>query len=45
MPEANQLLDLLSAVGSDTIEPTKAAGGRQPLYPDVRVILPYFSFA
>lgn len=36
IPEANQLLDLLSATGSDEIETTKAAGGKQPLYPEVR---------
>ncbi|KAF9448203.1 RNB-domain-containing protein [Macrolepiota fuliginosa MF-IS2] len=34
LPEANQLLDLLSATGSDEIEPTRAAGIRQPLYPE-----------
>lgn len=36
MKESAQLLDLLSAAGSDDIEPTKAAAGRQALYPDVR---------
>lgn len=36
MPGASQLLDLLAATGSDGIEATKAAGVRQPLYPDVR---------
>lgn len=35
MPHADALLDLLSAVGSDEIEPTKAVGARQPLYPEV----------
>jgi exosome complex exonuclease DIS3/RRP44 len=35
MPEADKLLDLLSAAGSDEIEPTKAIGARQPLYPEV----------
>ncbi|KAE9408711.1 RNB-domain-containing protein [Gymnopus androsaceus JB14] len=34
MKDANQLLDLLSADGSQEIEPTKAAAGRQVLYPD-----------
>lgn len=34
MTEAAQLLDLLSASGSDEIAPTKASGGRQALYPD-----------
>ncbi|KAF5351650.1 hypothetical protein D9756_007734 [Leucocoprinus leucothites] len=33
-PEADKLLDLLSAAGSDEIELTKAAGARQPLYPE-----------
>ncbi|KAI0050008.1 mitotic control protein dis3 [Auriscalpium vulgare] len=33
MPNNSQLLDLLSAE-SDTIEPTVAAGGRGPLYPE-----------
>ncbi|KAL9708684.1 exosome catalytic subunit dis3 [Leucoagaricus gongylophorus] len=32
MPEADKLLDLLSAVDSDEIEPTKVVGARQPLY-------------
>lgn len=35
MPEADKLLDLLSAVDSDEIEPTKAVGARQPLYSKV----------
>lgn len=35
MPEASQLLDLLAAEGTYDIEPTKAAGGRQALYPEV----------
>ncbi|KAF8188678.1 hypothetical protein BJ912DRAFT_968181 [Pholiota molesta] len=34
MPEATQLLDLLAAEGTYEIEPTKAAGGRQALYPE-----------
>ncbi|KAL0580474.1 exosome catalytic subunit dis3 [Marasmius crinis-equi] len=34
MVDSNKLLDLLSAAGSDAIEPTKAAGGRQVLYPE-----------
>ncbi|KAF5383399.1 hypothetical protein D9757_006150 [Collybiopsis confluens] len=33
MKDANQLLDLVSADGSSEIEPTKAAAGRQVLYP------------
>jgi len=36
MKDSTQLLDLLAAVGSEDIEPTKAAAGRQALYPDVR---------
>ncbi|KAJ3733858.1 hypothetical protein DFJ43DRAFT_1067052 [Lentinula guzmanii] len=34
MKDANLLLDLLAADGSQEIEPTKAASGRQALYPD-----------
>ncbi|KAF9456707.1 RNB-domain-containing protein [Collybia nuda] len=34
MKESMQLLDLLSAPGLDNIEPTKAAAGKQALYPD-----------
>ncbi|KAG6808306.1 hypothetical protein H0H92_004576 [Tricholoma furcatifolium] len=34
MKDPTQLLDLLAAEGSNDIEPTKAAGGRQALYPD-----------
>ncbi|KAG6817260.1 hypothetical protein H0H87_010921 [Tephrocybe sp. NHM501043] len=34
MKEPTQLLDLLAAEGSNDIEPTKAAAGRQALYPD-----------
>ncbi len=34
MSSAPQLLDLLSASGSDDILPTKASGARQALYPD-----------
>lgn len=44
MKESAQLLDLLSAAGSDDIEPTKAAAGRQALYPDVRRHAAFFSF-
>lgn len=36
MKESTQLLDLLAAVGSEDLEPTKATVGRQALYPDVR---------
>ncbi|OSD00737.1 RNB-domain-containing protein [Trametes coccinea BRFM310] len=32
--ESGQLLDLLSAAGSETIEPTQAVAARQALYPD-----------
>lgn len=32
--ESSKLLDLLSAVGSDDIEPTKAVAARQALYPE-----------
>jgi hypothetical protein len=35
MKDSTQLLDLLATVGSDDIDPTKAAG-RQALYPEVR---------
>lgn len=42
MKESAQLLDLLSAAGSNDIEPTKAKAGRQALYPDVRIIRPPF---
>lgn len=38
MKDANVLLDLLSAEGSHNIEPTKAAAGRQALYPDVSIL-------
>ncbi|OCH86604.1 RNB-domain-containing protein, partial [Obba rivulosa] len=34
MKNSNQLLDLLSAPGSEDIEPTRAVGARQVLYPD-----------
>ncbi|KAG5653149.1 hypothetical protein H0H81_002060 [Sphagnurus paluster] len=34
MKEPTQLLDLLAAEGSNEIEPTKAAAGRQAFYPD-----------
>ncbi|KAF8870959.1 hypothetical protein BD779DRAFT_1720386 [Infundibulicybe gibba] len=34
MKDANQLLDLLSVAGTEELEPTKAAAGRQALYPD-----------
>ncbi|KAJ3865942.1 hypothetical protein EV359DRAFT_72131 [Lentinula novae-zelandiae] len=40
MKDANVLLDLLSAEGSHNIEPTKAAAGRQALYPDITPYLP-----
>ena len=36
MKDSTQLLDLLAAVGSEDLEPTRAAAGRQVLYPDVR---------
>jgi hypothetical protein len=36
MKDSTQLLDLLAAVGSEDMEPTRAAAGRQALYPDVR---------
>ena len=36
MKDSTQLLDLLAAVGSGDLEPTRAAAGRQVLYPDVR---------
>jgi len=35
MKEPTQLLDLLAAVGSDNIEPTRVVAGRQAFYPDV----------
>lgn len=35
MVDSAQLLDLLSAEGSNDIEPTKAAAGRQALYTEV----------
>ena len=35
MKDSTQLLDLLAAVGSEDMEPTRAAAGRQVLYPDV----------
>jgi len=35
MKDSNQLLDLLSASGSDEIEPTRAVAARSSLYPDV----------
>ncbi|EKM74947.1 hypothetical protein AGABI1DRAFT_80468 [Agaricus bisporus var. burnettii JB137-S8] len=34
LPEANQLLDLLAVTDSNGIEPTRASGVRQPLYPE-----------
>ena len=34
--DSSQLLDLLSATGSDELEPTKAVSARQALYPEVR---------
>ena len=41
MPEASktQLMDLIAAPGQDDIEPTRAASGRQQLYPDVRALV------
>ena len=36
MRDSTQLLDLLAAVGSEYLEPTRAAAGRQVFYPDVR---------
>lgn len=36
MKESSQLSDLLSAAGSNDLEPTKAVAGRTALYPDVR---------
>ena len=41
MPEASktQLMDLIAAPGQDDIEPTRAASGRQQLYPDVCVVI------
>ena len=36
MKDSTQLLDLLAAVGSEDMEPTRAAAGRQVLYADVR---------
>ena len=35
MKDPGQLLDLLAAEGSDEIEPTRASGSKQALYPDV----------
>lgn len=35
MKEASTLLDLLSAVGQDSVEPTRATSARQALYPEV----------
>ncbi|KZT68590.1 RNB-domain-containing protein [Daedalea quercina L-15889] len=34
LKESSRLLDLLSAPGSDDVEPTRAAAARQALYPD-----------
>jgi len=34
MKESSKLIDLLSAAGSDQLEPTKAVAARQVLYPD-----------
>lgn len=42
MKDSSQLLDLLAAVGSDNIEPTKAVAGRSALYSDVRNEQQYF---
>jgi hypothetical protein len=38
MKNSDQLLDLLSATGSDELEPTRAVAGRTALYTDVRLI-------
>ena len=35
LKDSSQLLDLLSTPGSESLEPTAAAGARQALYPDV----------
>lgn len=35
MKDPGQLLDLLAAEGSHEIEPTRASGSKQALYPDV----------
>lgn len=37
--EPTKLLDLLSAAGSDDIEPTKARAAREALYPEVRKMI------
>ena len=44
MKDSTQLLDLLAAVGSEDMEPTRAAAGRQVLYPDVRFSYVTFIF-
>jgi hypothetical protein len=33
-------LDLLSAADENEIEPTRAAGGRQAMYPEVSITVP-----
>ena len=37
MEVSTQLLDHLASVGSEDMEPTRAAAGRQVLYPDVSI--------
>ena len=37
LEESSKLLDLLSAPGSDDLEPTRTAAARQALYPDVSI--------
>lgn len=37
LEEPSKLLDLLSAPGSDDLEPTRTAAARQALYPDVSI--------
>ena len=44
MKDSTQLLDLLAAVGSEDMEPTRVAIGRQVLYPDVRFSSPIICF-
>jgi hypothetical protein len=38
MKNSDQLLDLLSATGSDEVEPTRVVAGRTAFYADVRLI-------
>ena len=37
MEGSTQLLDLLASVGGEDMEPTRAAAGREVLYPDVSI--------